>query len=276
MVPSVLLQGESTAWKKLWENKSEQTRGRKWARNFPTQELLDADGGFGGFSETLLKEKEARGPEFGWVLITAITANTQSRQKPGRQAASLSHCACDLITALQVKVPAGSGVETGEQPWQHLLSWNCGRHTWGCRSSEARRKCARTDMMGSGTLLWFWNQRSWVVWGLGWDPAEASMLPCCWTCPGAQTWTLKTVTVILRDIYVRKSKIPILLLVSFLPPGATCSISLPSFLKGEVHLSHQSSCKDCSKLQESYGDKKLCTTQLSHYRSWCQGTCKHI
>lgn len=115
MVPSVLLQGESTAWTKLRENKSEKTRGRKWARNFPTQELLDVEGGFGSSSETLMKENDSKGPEFGSVLITTTTANTQSRQKPVRQAASLPLCACDLSTALQVKVPTGSGAETGDQ-----------------------------------------------------------------------------------------------------------------------------------------------------------------
>lgn len=178
-------------WTKHSENKSEQTRGRNWVRSFPTQELLDADGGFGGFSETLLKEKEARGPEFGSVLIIAITANIQRRQKPGRQAASLPLLCLWSYPALQVKVSQDRIWSWNwGAAWEHLLSWNCGKQTSGCRSTQVRRKQARTDMMGSGTLLWFLNQRSWVVWGLDWDPTEASMLPCCWTCPGAQTWTL--------------------------------------------------------------------------------------
>lgn len=70
---------------------------------------------FWGLHEISLKEKEGRGPEFGLVLVTATLAKIQNRQKPGRQAANLPLCACDLTTILQVKSPTGSGAETGQQ-----------------------------------------------------------------------------------------------------------------------------------------------------------------
>lgn len=133
-------------WTKHSENKSEQTRGRNWVRSFPTQELLDADGGFRGCSKTSLREKEARGPEFGSVLIIAITANIQRRQKPGRQAASLPLLCLWSYPALQVKVSQDRIWSWNwGAAWEHLLSWNCGKQTSGCRSTQVRRSKNRHD-----------------------------------------------------------------------------------------------------------------------------------
>lgn len=115
MVPSVLLQGESTAWTKLWENKSEQTRGRNWARNFPTQELLDADGGFGGFSKTLLEGKEAR----GWIWLSANYSHHCQHPEHAKARKTRSQLATLCLWSYNGTAgenPVGSGVETGEQP----------------------------------------------------------------------------------------------------------------------------------------------------------------